>query len=343
MKELLKSPSNLLTLIKQINTLLSRRYAVQHILHCLVDIVQHKLDSRYAAIILADPATEHLKIKNAHGLSQAFLNQYQRIMGTSITGKMMLGAENIMINNIDPASEEYADLKFENDFTSVIAARISAHGKTYGFVIAQRTTEEAFLNEDMLLLEIVAQAASIALYQEQLVTDNKELTVIDKDSGTYKFNFFCERLIQEIDRAKSYNESISVLLIDIDNFKEFHRSYGAQAGSELLEHLITVIRKHCVGLDIIGRYGQDKILVSLINKNEEQATEVAERIKKDMHEFDFYRTHNSVSIGVYCCSYDDIQDIHRVIDCLGITLFHAQYHNGNQVCKWSTCLYGLPR
>ncbi|MDX9703038.1 MAG: diguanylate cyclase [Candidatus Auribacterota bacterium] len=343
MKELLKSPANLLTLVKQINTLLNRRYALQRILHCLVDILQHKLASRYTAIILADTGTEHLKIKIAQGLSQSFMNRYQRITGTGITGKMLLGGENIIINNIDASSEEYNDLKLEDDFTSVIAARIAAHGKTYGFLISQRSESDAFLAEDMLLLEIAAQAASIALYQNQLVEENKELTVIDKESGTYKFHFFCERLIQEIERAKSYNESISVLLIDIDNFKDFNRLYGYEAACSLLSKLVTVIRQHCVGLDIIGRYGQDKIMVSLINKNEEQAAEVAERIKEDMYQFDFYRPHNPVSIGVYTCSYEDVNDINRVADCLGITLFHAHYHNGNQVCRWSTCMYGFPQ
>lgn len=332
----------MLTTVKQIQSLLTKRHTIEHILHCLVDTVHHQLETKYSAIILADPATEYLKIQTAHGLSQSFMNRFQRLAGTGAVGKMMMGGESIMLNSIDKQSSSYADLQLESEYTSIIASRISAFAKHYGYIICQRTNDIAFLNEDLLLLDIIAQAVAIALHQHQLTAENKELTVIDKETGIYKFPFFCDKLVQEIERAQRYNEQISVLLIDIDNYKEFYRSYGAQAALELLNKLISITQKQCVGLDVIGRYGQDKIVVSLINKDEEQAAQVAQRIKDEMYQFDFYRPNNPVSIAVYCCLPDDIRDINRIADRLGTTLFHAHYNNGNQVSRWSTCMYGFP-
>jgi len=306
-------------------------------------MLKHKLQSQCVAVILMDPDTEYLKIKASYGLSQGFMNRYQRLIGTKILGKMILGGESIIINNFDKSSDDYKDLKLEKDFTTVIVSRIFSFGKTSGCVLCQRTTPESYLDEDLLFLDVVAQTLSIAMKQKQLLDENKDLTVIDIETGIYKFNFFCDRLIEELERAQKHNEKISVLLVDIDQFKSFRKSYGLDASKNLLLRLSDIIKKYISGLDIIGRYGQDQIVVAMLDSDEDKTASTAELIRKDMNDLDFYRPSNPVSIGVYTCEPEDVLNYNVIADRLGITIFHAHYNNGNQVCRWSECMYGFPK
>ena len=343
MQDLFKVPSNLLNTIKQINSLITTRNTSEHIIHCLIDILRHKLQSQCVAVILMDTETEYLKVKESYGLSQKFMNSYQRLIGTQILGKMIRGGESIIINNLDKSLDDYKDLKLEKDFSNVIASRIFSFGKPSGYILCQRTTSDSYLDEDLFFLDVVAQALSIAMKQKQLLEENKDLTVIDIETGIYKFNFFCDRLIEEMERAEKHNEKVTVLLVDIDQFKAFRRSYGLDASKKLLINLRDIIKKHVSGLDIVGRYGQDQIVVAMLDCDEEKAALTAELIRKNMNDLDFYRPSNPVSIGVYTCEPEDLLNYNVIADRLGITIFHAHYNNGNQVCRWSECMYGFPK
>ena len=342
MQDLFKVPSNLLNTIKQINSLITTRNTCEHTMHCLIDILRNKLQSQCVAVILMDPDTEYLKVKAAYGLSQGFMNRYQRLIGTNILGKMILGGESIIINKLEKTTNAYEDLKLENDFSDVIASRIFSFGKPAGCVICQRNTDDDYLNEDLLFLEVISQTISIAMKQKELFDENKDMMVIDQETGVYKFNFFCESLIEELERAQKHDEKITLLLVDIDQFKSFRKSYGLDASKKLLLKLRDIVKKHVSGLDIIGRYGQDQIVIALIDTDEEKAASKAELIRKDMNDLDFYRPSNPVSIGVYTCEPEDVLNYNVIADRLGITIFHAHYNNGNQVCRWSECMYGFP-
>ena len=150
-------------------------------------------------------------------------------------------------------------------------------------------------------------------------------------------------MIEEIKRSKKHNEKTTVLLIDIDQFKAFRKSYGLDSSKKLLLKLIDITKKHISGLDIIGRYGQDQIVVAMLDADEDDAASTAELIRKDMNNLNFYRPSNSVSIGVYTCEQKDTLNYNVIADRLGITIFHAHYNNGNRVCRWSKCMYGFPK
>ncbi len=342
MDELLKSSANMLSLIKRVGSFLTSGYPFQRVLHCLTEELHHKLESRYVAVLLFEPEAEYLKIQNACGLSQGFMNGYQRLIETGVVGKMVRAGENIIANEVCSDSADYADLKLEFDFKSVLAARITYQSKAVGFVICQRDSDQRYLNEDLLFLEVFSTIISVAFAQDKLLEENRELAVVDKETGVYKFGFFCERTLEEIVRSKEAGEPLSILLIDIDNYKRFLRSYGTDDGLELLKKLVGIIKKHIGDQYILGRYGRDQLIVTLLNKDESQGVEVAEKIRSEMHDLDFKRPNNSVSIGVYCYSCEDDIAMDKVLDNLGITIFHAHYHDGNQVCSWSKCLYGFP-
>lgn len=325
----LNSSLKLIELIEKVNTDITHGCPFERTLHNILEIIYHNIKSKSIAVLLIDPSTEYLRIRSSIGISQIFINQFQRLIGTGIVGKLIRGGQNIKINNVTPNCDEYNDLKLELDFRSAVAARIYSHAKIYGYLICHRIAEEPFSQDELLFVGMMAQFISIALYQHRITLENIELTEIDKTTGILKFNAFCARVCRELERAKKKNEEISILLIDIDRFKDFHRSFGDDVAHQLVEKLIDIAKSNISGIDLIGKYGVDQITIALFDKNKDAALEIAEKIRSEMYDLDFYRSNNPVSIALFCCKPTDKCEINQIYDNLGISILNAHFKNGN--------------
>jgi len=119
----------------------------------------------------------------------------------------------------------------------------------------------------------------------------KKLVIKDNLTSLYNRAYFFYRLNSEIQRAKRYNRSLSLLIMDMDNFKHFNDRYGHLVGDELLRVLSGTIRsnirystgKPSYELDIPCRYGGDEFAIILPETTSAQATVAAERLRKEIN------------------------------------------------------------
>ena len=88
-----------------------------------------------------------------------------------------------------------------------------------------------------------------------------------------------ETLSANVQTFERYHRSFSILMIDVDHFKEVNDSHGHQAGDEVLAELAKCISSNIRSIDIVGRYGGEEFVVVLPETPEEAATELAERIR----------------------------------------------------------------
>jgi len=89
-----------------------------------------------------------------------------------------------------------------------------------------------------------------------------------------------ERLAQEIDRAERYQNSLSLMILDMDKFKSFNDAYGHIKGDELLKAFSSILKDTVRTSDIAGRYGGEEFCVVLPNTSIKGAALIAERIRK---------------------------------------------------------------
>ena len=119
----------------------------------------------------------------------------------------------------------------------------------------------------------------------------KKLVIKDNLTALYNRAYFFYRLNSEIQRAKRYNRALSLLIMDMDNFKRFNDRYGHLVGDQLLRVLASTIRsnirysggKPSYELDIPCRYGGDEFAIILPETNTAQAAAVAERLRKEIN------------------------------------------------------------
>ncbi|MBI2104863.1 MAG: GGDEF domain-containing protein [Candidatus Omnitrophica bacterium] len=118
-----------------------------------------------------------------------------------------------------------------------------------------------------------------------------EVAILDRLTGVHNREYFMKRLIQEIERADRYHLPLSLLMIDIDNFKPVNDTLGHQQGDAVLKIIAKLIKKAVRAIDLVGRYGGEEFIVMLpeTGYGDEAgasggALTVAERIRKAVDE-----------------------------------------------------------
>lgn len=131
----------------------------------------------------------------------------------------------------------------------------------------------------------------------------RELSITDSLTKLYNSRHFFRQLRQEIERAKRYEEPLSLILLDIDNFKGYNDTYGHLEGDRVLAVLAEVIRANLRVADSAYRYGGEEFTVILPETEGENALPVAERLRKSFEEtvlspLPRTEVHMTVSVGV---------------------------------------------
>ena len=140
----------------------------------------------------------------------------------------------------------------------------------------------AFDRSDMELLNNIAQRAALALdntYRHALVQQQARL---DSLTNVYNHGYFIQTLHEQANACKAQNQPLSLIMLDIDYFKQYNDTFGHLIGDEVLIGLCDVIRSHIKNTDAVGRWGGEEFCISLPNTNGQQALQVAQRIRETM-------------------------------------------------------------
>ena len=107
----------------------------------------------------------------------------------------------------------------------------------------------------------------------------KALSNIDGLTELYNYRYFHQYLQMELEREKRYKRPFSLIMLDIDNFKEYNDRYGHPVGDLVLKNLATILRKTTRGSDVICRYGGEEFAVILPETSKQEAAIFCERIR----------------------------------------------------------------
>lgn len=107
--------------------------------------------------------------------------------------------------------------------------------------------------EDRLVLQAVASELAVAVENSQLYKLTKRLSITDELTGLYNYRYLQQRLDDEFERAQRYERSLSLLMIDADDFKLFNDSFGHLAGDQALGELGSVLKSVVREIDVAGK------------------------------------------------------------------------------------------
>lgn len=167
--------------------------------------------------------------------------------------------------------------------------------------------------ENAVPISNLASEAGLALEVVSLYDNMKIMSVTDGLTGLFNHREFYQSLRRELERARRYRHNLSLLMIDVDDFKQFNDLFGHPAGDFALRKIGELLRKCARTSDVIARYGGEEFAVILPESTPGGALMVAERIKYEvaMHNFILNASepvHLTVSIGIYSSANGDASE-----------------------------------
>ena len=156
--------------------------------------------------------------------------------------------------------EKYGDLSYLN-------VPLVFGDQSFGvMVLVENEVERRWSDEDVVLARALGEQAAVAIEHARLYRRVQDQAITDGLTGLFNHRYFYERLEQEIARARRYGTPVSLLMIDLDDFKAFNDRHGHLAGDAVLREMAKVLGSELrAKLDIAARYGGEEFAVILPN------------------------------------------------------------------------------
>jgi len=166
--------------------------------------------------------------------------------------------------------------------------------------------------------------------KERLEEEVTRLSVTDDLTGLYNHRHFFNTLEAELARLKRQKSSLSLMMVDLDNFKSYNDRYGHLEGDKVLKNVGEIV-KHSIrhNVDSGYRYGGDEFAVLLIGASMDRAMTIAERIRSSIEKTEFQNI--TVSIGL--SEYRDHLDLEGFVKSADDAMYTAKHSGGNRVHK----------
>ena len=221
------------------------------------------------------------------------------------------------------------------DVRPEIVVPIMGPSDLYGIILVGRKTAGGDYNdEEMKFLQqfmfIVSQAIKNHLHYEHSLHDIK--------TGLYNHGFFMTRVKEEISRARRSDCVSSIIVIDVDKFKNFNDTYGHLAGDQVLTTLAQAIRQNVRDDDIPSRFGGEEFTVLLPRTDVSTALSVAERLRISVSEmevpWEIPLPEITISLGVYSFDHTSNMETNDVIRRADEALYVSKARGRNRTTVW---------
>jgi diguanylate cyclase (GGDEF)-like protein len=252
--------------------------------------------------------------------------------GQGVLGWVAETGRSARINDsqLDPRFAPIANRGFE--VNSLVSVPIRARGVTLGVLSLSAPLPNAFTDDDEAWAKLLAQAAAQALITSEL----ERLAITDAPTLAYNRGYLFPRLKQELERAATRAEAVSILLIDLDHFKHVNDVHGHAVGDELLRAFADTTRAIVRSSDVLVRRGGEEFVLILPATREQNAATVAERLRARLAsapllERDGLRVQPTISIGV--ASWDNHESCEALDERADAAMYEAKQRGRNRVVR----------
>jgi two-component system cell cycle response regulator len=171
----------------------------------------------------------------------------------------------------------------------------------------------------------------------------EQLSVTDGLTGLYNHRFFQERLREEFRRAQRYSDPVSLIMIDLDHFKQVNDRHGHPFGDRVLKEAADLIRKSVREPDICARYGGEEFCVILPKTHLSGALTVAERVWRDLgdkvYKADAAEERVTASLGIAFFPSKDVTSPELLIRFADEALYRAKRDGRNTIALYQAQPY----
>ncbi len=200
-----------------------------------------------------------------------------------------------MLTDINMPGIDGLDLlkNVKNGYPHVCSISMTGYSEKYKYVDVIDAGAVDFIKKPFDIEELEAKFKR-AIIERDIRQELKKLSITDPLTGLYNRRHFHNKLEEEIIRAQRQKKKLGLMLLDLDNFKEYNDRHGHLAGDKMLKHFGEIIKSQIrLSVDSGYRYGGDEFVLILIDAD----TYVSQRIGKRILKVFKKECNQSVSIG----------------------------------------------
>ncbi len=270
------------------------------------------------SLLLQNPKTGELTFKLAIGSGVDKILGMTIPKGRGIAGWIAETGQAIIIKDVandkrfDATMDQLLGFKTE----SIIGVPLKTKDRVFGVIeLINKLNGETFTPLELKTLITIADFTAIAIEKAYYLQALKRIALIDHLTGVHNRRSMMRFLDREIDRCNRLNTVLSVLMVDIDKFKEINDNFGHVAGDTVLRNLARILQQNLRKIDIICRYGGDEFVVLMPDTGGPQVDEIRQRIIAAVRDNgDQTTVRYEVSIGVFSGRPQSVSEIFKSAD-----------------------------
>ncbi len=299
-----------------------------HVTQVSAELVQ----SERASLLLRDDETHGLLAKASVGARINLLTEPG--IGERVSDLVLEDGSPVVVEDITRIGVKAAPSTWRYKTPSFISYPILIGERRIGVMnFTDKITGEPFDERDLELLQAIAPQLAVAIDRAVLkdkAGEFEQLSVTDPLTGLLNRRYLEKRLIEEIQRSKRHRFPMSLMMLDVDEFKSYNDAFGHPAGDTALKIVASVLQDILRGADVAARYGGEEFAILLPQTTSTEAAAIAERLRQRIEHTEFPKRKVTVSIGIASCS-SEIDTPDDLIGAADHALYEAKNHGRNNV------------
>ena len=301
------------------------------VLDSLVSVTCRAFGYDNGALLMVDAGTGDLTVDACYGHRESIVGM-RLPPGVGITGWVARTGTPLVVDDVLQDSRYY---RFDDRTRSELAVPLIVEGKVLGVFNVESARLAAFGPRDLRMLTTLASYAVIAIQNAHLFEHAQRLAITDGLTELYNHRYLYEALDRVLERARRDAQPLSLIMLEIDNFKRFNDTYGHQSGDEVLRTVAVLLRRGSRPSDVVARYGGDEFMVVLPNAGKTSAQETAERLRRAVEAYplvlgDDVIASITLSVGVATHPTDG-QTVDALVEAVDRAQYIAKRSGGNKV------------
>jgi diguanylate cyclase (GGDEF)-like protein len=263
-----------LTTLQSISRAVTSSLDLDEILHNVIQLLKDSFGYTYLGIYVLEGDTLHLGAQLGYP-EDMLIPEIPITRG--VVGRTARTKETQLIRDVEADSEF---LRGSYEVKSEVAVPLLKEGQVLGVLNVESNRHRPLDENDVNLLNALAGSVAIAVDNARLHAEVKQMAMTDVISGLANRRAFDEILEAEITRATRYHQPLSLIILDLDSFKEYNDRWGHPAGDVRLREVADLLRLNVREPDVAARYGGEEFAVILPNTTKSGAIRLAERLRR---------------------------------------------------------------
>lgn len=285
--------------------------------------IEQQLHATSIYIALQNRQTSYLDIPHFHGIPRAAMNKFHKKIGSNTIGRLFFRDSFTVIKPGDP-HDDYQEMKIDSDYAMCVAIHIGWEGRVFGFLACYFDHEFEIEQGTRNFLLAMAGAISASLEKEHLLSIISELKQFDVETGIYTHQFFISKLERAIDTCLAEEKSLSLIIMDMENFKAIINLHGNEVAHYILKESAEELKTHIRGCDILGLLGVDEFVLYMPDTKVKQAEKIIATFREKLKHLEFteHKILPSFSFGLTELHPED--DLESFINRAQLALYNAR-------------------